>query len=928
MADENKKDEQSVDNSNAQNVASLSMPTIISALHQNAIKHSDAKSKGVRIANSAIEDKDGKAKLTSSGEHIISVMPIEGAEQKPLDKKTAIAILKSYVQWFVGPDLANKVNDSTVKELSESPDQPKKKEEKKEEKKPENKEEDLEDNNDFVAESNGLHKNIISFKQFINEANSFDSDENLPEEKNDDKSDETPKEDDAKNNEKDDGITSKVGYYIPYSLKVEGLKQTALKDAMKKFAKTFFDDVTITASGLFGGGDSFTIKDIKDKFKDTFGSIDPDELVSNIRKEINDIRHPDTDQPTISIRDKSTLIRDLGKAINGKQKQLIDSANYSVWIQLQEQDPKKPIFNRTVVADIVTGSVKGLFKKFKNKISKDDVIYIKDYQDIHGDAKKLQKLNHEVPTPNQVNDAIAKADSYNNAMKKLEVLFDKIDKQTTLINMSPFASTMLSVWKKFKQNVDKDQRSKDTTKISGDDEQKQKTLNLFFGKFKDAYEKKYNELKKNEDLYEAICKAKAMSKLYGSLVDMKKLIIESLFEDEEQDNGKEDNDDFTSAVKEHSGIIFKDVDGFKPNDVTVSNKSKLISMLKIYEDAGKLEQKFGEFNNGIAVDFSGNVSSNTIAESSIRDEIMSLLFEEDNPADNSNENNKKSSYPSEESVRKAFGLLCKKAGLDENQHGQVYAFRYNDALSESKDDAKKLDKKQLNIFQDALKSKIESNILKLGSKKNIGNAIKIGTYDDISKFLNEYKIYSSDISNLKDKGEYCAVAFVKNPRKVKTKDGTIADCKGTQNNEKFTISAFKEQLTNTFDQDEYQVEINDDAVDYVKKSTLDVGKSETTLYWKNLKELNKRAADPRWRADCHVIAMAFNVKQQEKPRPGGSKDNPEAYLMPFGGKAINDEPNVDVDTNDIDLGENKGTDLYIIPMPGLRYKDKEYDAGA
>lgn len=85
---------------------------------------------------------------------------------------------------------------------------------------------------------------------------------------------------------------------------------------MKKFASTFFDDVKITASGLFGGGDSFTVKDIKDTLRDAFGPIDPESLQQNVDKEITEIKHPDT-IAEVKIRDKSTLIADLGSEITG-----------------------------------------------------------------------------------------------------------------------------------------------------------------------------------------------------------------------------------------------------------------------------------------------------------------------------------------------------------------------------------------------------------------------------------------------------------------------------------------------------------------------------------------------------------------------------------------------------------------------------------
>lgn len=101
-------------------VAQLSVPTIVAALHENAIAKSDAKSKGVKVINSAIDNESGKASLKSAGEHIISVLPLEAG--KDVEKAVAVEVIKAYVQWFVGPDLANKVTDKTVKSLAESPD--------------------------------------------------------------------------------------------------------------------------------------------------------------------------------------------------------------------------------------------------------------------------------------------------------------------------------------------------------------------------------------------------------------------------------------------------------------------------------------------------------------------------------------------------------------------------------------------------------------------------------------------------------------------------------------------------------------------------------------------------------------------------------------------------------------------------------------
>lgn len=81
----------------------MSIPTIISALHQKAIEETKASSQGAKIVNSAIADSDksadgsGKPQLTSAGEHIISVLPDGKTEGAKIDKAVAIALLKTYV---------------------------------------------------------------------------------------------------------------------------------------------------------------------------------------------------------------------------------------------------------------------------------------------------------------------------------------------------------------------------------------------------------------------------------------------------------------------------------------------------------------------------------------------------------------------------------------------------------------------------------------------------------------------------------------------------------------------------------------------------------------------------------------------------------------------------------------------------------------
>lgn len=297
------------------------MPTIVAALHENAIAKSDAKSKGVKVVNSAIDNESGKASLKSAGEHIISVLPLEAG--KDVDKAVAVEVIKAYVQWFVGPDLANKVTDKTVKSLAESPD----------------------------GSANESTSRFMSFSKFLLEDSAEEDEFGEDGDEDDDSTDEGSEGDsaeededgeDADENADDDGekgsegegddesrdkgnndseegsgddskdgkgASGAPGYYIPYSLKVEGLKQTALKDAMKKFASDLFDNIgfKIKGSGLFGSGGEIDVsaKKIKDAIKGVFGAIDPKKLKDGVRKEIGD----KVEDPHIDILEKTDIYK-------------------------------------------------------------------------------------------------------------------------------------------------------------------------------------------------------------------------------------------------------------------------------------------------------------------------------------------------------------------------------------------------------------------------------------------------------------------------------------------------------------------------------------------------------------------------------------------------------------------------------------------
>ena len=148
---------------------------------------------------------------------------------------------------------------------------------------------------------------------------------------------------------------------------------------------------------------------------------------------------------------------------------MIWSADYSLWIRLHEDDPKKPIFNRGLVARIVTASITGLYKKFRNRISKNDVICIENYKDIHGSTDKIRKLYNDTPNPNNIRETINRAKNANDAVSKLDKLFDKIKNNTSKSDCER-ASRCYTLWDKFYSDDLRD-RSDELTKISRHSEQ-------------------------------------------------------------------------------------------------------------------------------------------------------------------------------------------------------------------------------------------------------------------------------------------------------------------------------------------------------------------------------------------------------------------------------------------------------------------------
>ena len=361
---------------------SISIDDIFVQLHLKAAKAVPE----CKIQNSAIEGEGKSAKFHGAGSHIIAALPLKGDE---ISDVTAAECLKKYVSWFNGPDVANKITKDTIWAL--------------------------EDNNTADAnKENADNKNesfvfIPSFNQFLTEEGEktykADLDAKAAEKvKNKEQTFRSISNDDSKSKNvrqiadrglaKIDAAKEKTakGFYVTYKIAIEGQKESPLSDALKGFGAGLIKGLGIQGFSWKTGakGKEHTIGDFLDSLDKVFGKIDPTELKTRFTKNAQ-AKYPQTRATDVSYYDQKTILQYLKDKLDTKQKQKVKSADYSLCYKVEANDKSKKLINTTVVADFITRSIKGLFKKFKNAVKPDDVILVNDYSESDKDDKKAEK---------------------------------------------------------------------------------------------------------------------------------------------------------------------------------------------------------------------------------------------------------------------------------------------------------------------------------------------------------------------------------------------------------------------------------------------------------------------------------------------------------------------------------------------------------
>lgn len=369
-------------------VCSIDFKGIVVALHETALEKAQALGKEYTVQNSAIDGEGKDAKFYGAGSHIIAAIPKEnkGLDKNKIPRKTAFAMLQEYIQWFVGPDLKAKLTEADLIPLPEEDsgkveDTHKKKEDiEKSRGSAEGSEKVSTASKEKYKES--IDRDFPTFSQYLLlEETPGDSDSSGPQDQEANNS-AAASSLEASGSSSESNDESSSGYYVAYQLDIKpGDKGHPIADAFKKLGTDLLKGFGISVGSWRSGssGDVHTLGDLANSLADVFGKIDPKELETKVSENMSK-KFKDGDFQ-VKIIDTKTIVSHLNKQLSGSDKQKIKSADMAVCTKVNKKDKSYKLYNKRGIADCITMSVSGIFKKVKNAVSEKDVILVNNYSE-------------------------------------------------------------------------------------------------------------------------------------------------------------------------------------------------------------------------------------------------------------------------------------------------------------------------------------------------------------------------------------------------------------------------------------------------------------------------------------------------------------------------------------------------------------------
>lgn len=398
---------------------------IFAANHQKAVKSGEdaaKEAKDLTITNSALSE-DG-TKLASAGEHIVcaTLTKVEGDDaENSKTREVAFKVLAAYAKQFSGQDL----DQSKVYSLQEEGDQPKAPE-------PEPKKEEPKDDTSDGGEISAGLKNLSEAKKKPSvDPGQFKNADDL-------ESGREKKKDVSKDTNSDaQKPSTKLGYYFVYKLVVEGIKESAFADALKKMSTKVIDgfDMKVKFTSLFGGGgDELELsgKKMRQWFQ---ADVDPDKLVNTfddkVQKKFPSEKYGKLDT---KIYDKNLMIKTLGGLVGAQDKKKILDADYSIAIKIPSSSKAREFIKPALIASLMNKAIAEVqpSRKGKNKISEKDIIVVSNSK-----AKEIKAANSERQGSEPDENSVF-AESYyclhNNAGIDKTTLFESVDSQQQIFD--------------------------------------------------------------------------------------------------------------------------------------------------------------------------------------------------------------------------------------------------------------------------------------------------------------------------------------------------------------------------------------------------------------------------------------------------------------------------------------------------------------
>ena len=346
---------------------SISLNNVFIQLHLKALEVANPESKELELFNTAVEGKDDKAKFYGAGTHAIFVK--SKSLEVQITREDALETLLKYIQVFLGPDI--KISADQLWPL-QTEDTNNKEEPTKESKLP----------NSFLSyllteadptkpneDPEGSDQEDTDTQNDTTDTATEDKDAGKTEKE--EKPDESPKEEKA------------AGWSFKYDIDIKGQpkKDYSTVDTLKKLAGKFLGGFALASFDFKSGTktDGISLGELKDKLSEIFGKIDPDQFKSsydaNIKKKFQKT------QASSEIWDTKTILQHLKNRLKSKDKPKIKEAEYAICTKVTKKDPGYKLFSKSTIAEVMTNSIKGIFKKFKNQVKPDDVILVNNYDE-------------------------------------------------------------------------------------------------------------------------------------------------------------------------------------------------------------------------------------------------------------------------------------------------------------------------------------------------------------------------------------------------------------------------------------------------------------------------------------------------------------------------------------------------------------------